>query len=454
MAEFITWLAGDSSASGIVIVTLSLIAVLVVLIYMIAFWEGRAISFWPPRIGPRFPQEKPHQPVEPSSSPNDKAGSLPSPRRRDLLATTLGGIVIGSSATLLADTSPVKVRWRMSSFLDESVKNILLYQAPKMVCERVRMMSNAAFIIDLEPGGSTKQILQNVSNGIIQCGYSGVYYNDDQYKALFFGAAIPFGLHPHAQNVWLNHKKDPLSGLTYMQEIYKRAGLNVIPFPAGGTGGQMGGWFNKKIVTVSDFSDLTMRIPGFGAEVLRTYFGVRPDLYLPGGPLRVNEIAKKLAEGILDAAEWTGPYDDMQLGLHKVAKYYYYPGWWETGTTFDVQVNAEAWAALPNHFKEILRAACQATHVDILALYEKKNSEALQDLMTLRTVEFLPFSDDILAFAKSRSADLLDFYAAKNELFREVYDEWRSVKASLQQWTQLQSSNYSMLDTHITAHIS
>lgn len=438
MTEILTWLAGDSSASGIVIITICLLALLVAIIYMVAFWEGRAISFWPPRIGSRSPQAKQHQPNKPSEPPTDEAHSLPSPMRRDLLATTLGGIVIGTSATLLAASSPPRVRWRMSSVLDENVKNVLLYQAPKMVCDRVRVMSKGDFIIDVEPGGNTKQILQDVSNGIIECGYSGIYYNDDQYKVLFFGAAIPFGLHPHEQNVWLNFKKDPDSGLTYMQEIYKRVGLNVIPFPAGGTGGQMGGWFNKKIETVGDFSGLTMRIPGLGAEVLRTYFEVQPDLYLPGGPLRVNEIAKKLADGILDAAEWTGPYDDMQLGLHKVAKYCYYPGWWETGTTFDVQVNEEAWLTLPDHFKEILRTACQATHVDILALYEKRNSEALQDLMSLRTVEILPYNDEILAYAKARTADLLEFYAAKNELFGEVYDEWRNVKASVQQWSQLQ----------------
>ncbi len=437
---FFDRLVSDPVATDVVIIAFSFLTIVIGLLYVIAFWEGsRKVSFWPPQIGPR-PNTRYKGETREQQLPKGKIEETNTPplSRRAFIATAIGSVSVGFAAGwVVADWSRKTVRWKMTSFLDENAKDVILYQAPQMVCDLVKKMSGGHFIIELYKNGNTKEILKNVSDGRVECGFSGIYYNDDTYRVLFFGTAIPFGLNPQEQNAWLYYKENVTDELTYVQKIHEKIGLNVVPFPAGATGAQMGGWFNKKINSKDDFENITMRIPGLGAEVLRESFRVRPDMYLPGGALRAHEIAKKLADGTLDAAEWTGPYDDFQLGLHKVARYYYYPGWWEPGTTFDIQVNKDVWKKLPDNYKEIFKAACSATHAYILTEYEQKNSEKLQEIKALRNIEILPFSIDLLKDARAGTNDLLDFYSSKNEIFREVYGKWRNFRDRIQKWNQM-----------------
>lgn len=429
--NFFDWLTSNPTANGVFIITLSIIAIVVTVIYVVAFLQGKKISFWPPYI-----DSCPTDPVtQPAGSKNSKSSSLLS--RRNFIATAASSVSIGLAAGWLADSSQKTIKWKMANFLDENHKNIILYQAPQRVCDLVKKMSGGHFIIELEKSENTEDILNHVNDRRVECGYGGAYYIHLKYKVLFFGTSIPFGLNPQEQNAWLTYKENPNDELTYIQKIYEKIGLNVIPFPAGATGAQMGGWFKKEINSKADFANITMRIPGMGADVLRDYFKVRPDIYLPAGPIRANEIAKRLADGTLDAAEWIGPHDDIQLGLHKVAKYYYYPGWWEPGTTFDVQVNKDAWNALPDNYKEIFKAACSDTHADMLAEYDKKNSEMLREIAALKTVEILPFNEQILNEARAATHDLMDLYAGKNEVFKEVYGEWHKFRERIQEWSRL-----------------
>ncbi|NDJ22156.1 hypothetical protein GS682_11010 [Nostoc sp. B(2019)] len=219
-----------------------------------------------------------------------------------------------------------------------------------------------------------------------------------------------------------------------MQTLYSRLGLNVIPFPAGATGAQMGGWFNKEINSTKDFDQITMRIPGLGAEVLQK-FGVTSDKQL-SEPIPIDKIADKVRDGTLDAAEWIGPYDDFQLGLHNVLKYYYHPGWWEPGTTYDAQVNTNIWKNLPPKYQEIFKAVCLETHIKILAEYDQKNSEKLQELISLG-IQLRPFNNKILQAAREETDALLEFHARKTKLFKEVYQEWLKFKNRIKQWSKL-----------------
>ena len=115
------------------------------------------------------------------------------------------------------------------------------------------------------------------------------------------------------------------------------------------------------INSVEDLVGLKMRIPGLGGEVMQRA-GVT-QVTLPA-----SEIFTSLQTGAIDAAEWVGPYNDVSLGLHKAARYYYYPGWHEPGPMLELIVNKDAWQTLPDDLQAIVELACQAINlVGILA---------------------------------------------------------------------------------------
>jgi TRAP-type mannitol/chloroaromatic compound transport system substrate-binding protein len=376
--------------------------------------------------------------------------SLPKPQKSPISRRTLIYSTLATSSAFAAgwfgrqQTSFLPVKWKMVSVFGENINNLdlILPKVSQNVCDRVKDLTDGHFIIEIDKSKKfdTDQILKSVSDGEIHCGYSGIFYADDKYKALFFGCAIPFGLSPQEQTAWLLYQKNSSSKLTFMQEIYRELGLNIIPFPAGGTGRQMGGWFKKEVKSVADFKDLTIRIPGLGAEVLDRYFDARIDKRLSRGSIPINQIRDALTDGTLDAAEWNGPYDDMELGLHHAAKYYYYPGWWEPSSTLDIQVNSHTWAKLPKYYQEIFKAVCQETYAKTIAEYDRKNSEALQEILELEKsgkIKMLRFSNEIYQTAKEETENLLKFYASKDQIFDEVYKEWKQFKVRIQAWSDL-----------------
>lgn len=369
---------------------------------------------------------------------NTNNSSVFSRNRRAFLSTAFGTSV-GLAAGFFSHENTSKVNWNMTTFLTEDYKDLILYEAPQMVCDLVAKMTNDKFTINLNRNGNTETILEDVHQGKIDCGYSGIYYDKPKYRPLFFSSAVPFGLSPQEQNAWLYYKKKADDKLTYIQSIYDKIPLNVIPFPAGGTGGQMGGWFNQPVNSTADFKNITMRIPGLGGDVLDR-LGVKIYSKINGSSLKILDIKTKLNNNEIQAAEWIGFHDDYKLELDKVAKYYYYPGWWEPSTTFDVQINKNKWSELPDNYKAILQTACADTHIKILAKYDLNNAEQLQESCRLRTenkIEILRFNDEILQNAKDETNNLFDDYS-QNPLFKEVYNEWLDFKARIRRW-----SNYS-----------
>lgn len=319
--------------------------------------------------------------------------------------------------------------WEMFTFLSTNVQNTILWNAPQRICDRIRQMTNERFSITLNRNGETLDTLEKINNGTYKCGYSGIYYGE-KYKALYFACAIPFGLNPQQQNAWLYYKQNPSDAETYVQSIYSQVGLkNIIAFPAGATGAQMGGWFKKKIGSPNDLEGLKMRIPGLGGDVLQKYFGVTlhsklEELDQQKYPIDV--CIKKLKNGEFGAVEWTGPYDDLQLRLHEAANFYYYPGWWEPGTTFDLQINRDAWKELPSHYRAIIKVACFETHMEMLAEYEKENSTALNSMP--KNVELVRFDPDIYKAFEKATYDLLKSYSSDSTVFGDVYQEWNNFK--------------------------
>lgn len=374
------------------------------------------------------------------------------------IGTTFGlGTSVGYGACSLKSQYSEKVKWQMETFLSESYKGLILYDAPQIVCDLVKELTDGKFTIKLNRTVETKtgetkteKILQKVSNGNIDCGYSGIYYASAPFRPLFFGCAIPFGLSPQEQNAWLNYKdpQDPENPLTYIQKIYQeKVGLNIIPFPAGGTGGQMGGWFTQEVDSLEKLksSNISMRIPGLGGDILRE-LGVKLYSEQNGSPMTIHEIKTKLENKTIQAAEWIGPHDDFKLGLDEVANYYYYPGWWEPSTTFDVQVNKQKWEELTPQYKAIFKAACAETHNRILTEYDIKNANKLQEMLNLEAnhkVKIRRFSDDILQEAKNKRDDLFGSYAEVNKNFKDVYDVWSKFKKDIRIWSE--HSNYTQI---------
>ncbi|NEN88336.1 MAG: ABC transporter substrate-binding protein [Okeania sp. SIO3H1] len=380
----------------------------------------------------------------------------PNSRRKILQILTYGGLATaGFAGGVLLDklnnpsqtatgstiqppirTDLPNIDWEMHTFLGDNVRNTILFQAPDRVCDLVRKMTNNRFNIKLKRTGETEEILRKVSNGEIQCGFSGVYYSTPKYRSLFFGCAIPFGLNPQEQTAWLNYKKNPSDKYTFIQSIYKdKLELNIIPFPAAATGGQMGGWFKEEIRSIEQLEGKVIRIPGLGADVCQKAFGMTTHQQL--GSISLETAIEKLKKGDFFAVEWTSPHDDFELGLHQAANFYYYPGWWEPSTTFDVQVNIDAWDNLPSSYQEIFKVACHETYMSILTEYNLKNSLALKKIEQT-DVKLKRFDTNILEKAESTTKELLDLYANQDEeIFKDIYEEWLNFKSRIREWSDL-----------------
>ncbi|NES05734.1 MAG: ABC transporter substrate-binding protein, partial [Okeania sp. SIO2F4] len=195
------------------------------------------------------------------------------------------------------------------------------------------------------------------------------------------------------------------------------------------------GWFRQEINTLADLNGLKMRIPGLGGDVM-SKLGVNVQV-LPGG-----EVYLALERGAIDAAEFTGPYDDEKLGLYKAAKYYYYPGWWEPGLTLDVLVNLDAWNKLPTEYQEIFRTAAYETNLNMLAQYDFLNGEALPRLIK-KGVQLRAFSPEIMEAAQKSAFEIYEENASKNGSFQEVYQQWKKFREQVFNWNKINELSFS-----------
>jgi TRAP-type mannitol/chloroaromatic compound transport system substrate-binding protein len=273
------------------------------------------------------------------------------------------------------------------------------------------------------------EVFDAVSRGTAEMGHGAAYYWKGKSEAAQFFAAVPFGLTAQEMNGWLYHG----GGMNLWVQIYDR--FNLVPAAAGNTGVQMGGWFNKEINSLKDLKGLKMRIPGLGGEILNRAGGT--PVNLPGG-----ELYTSLQSGAIDATEWVGPYNDLAFGLYKVAKYYYYPGWHEPGTTLEVIVNKHAFSELPKDLKSIVLNACKVANQDMLAEYTARNNEALHTLLTKYKVNLRQFPDDVLAKLRILSDEVVAEVAAKDNLSKQVYESFRRFRDQVMEWHKVSEQAY------------
>lgn len=371
-------------------------------------------------------------------------------KRRQLIRTTTYGAAAVTAASLVAcnqstatntattaDTAGTAsnedlptLDWQMATSWPAALDTIL--GGAQTFAERVKTMSGGRFTITPRAAGEIApplEVLDVVSQGAVPCGHTASYYYVGKSPVMGFGASLPFGFTPQQQNAWLYEA----GGLTRLQEFYASK-FNLIQFPAGNTGAQMGGWFRKEISSVGDLAGLKMRIPGLGGQVM-SKLGVTVQT-LPGG-----EIFQALQTGAIDAAEWVGPYDDEKLGINRVAQFYYYPGWWEPGSTLEVQINLDEWNQLPDAYKDIIRAASFEANLEMLSRYETRNNEALQRLVE-SGVELREYSDEIMTAAQEATFELYDEFAAADADFKAIYDEWLAFRDRVYAWNNLNQGSF------------
>ena len=282
------------------------------------------------------------------------------------------------------------------------------------VAQRIEAASGGRLKIKVYAGGElvpALEVFDAVRSGTAQMGHDPSYYHRGKVPAAQYFTAVPFGLNAQEMNAWLYWG----GGLELWRELYEPFG--IVPFPVGNTGVQMAGWFNKEINSLADIAGLKIRMPGLGGEVIQRAGAVQ--ITVPGA-----EIFTSLQTGAIDAAEWVGPYNDVALGLHKAARYYYYPGWHEPGPVIQLTVNKEAWDSLPEDLQKIVEVTSMASNVHMQAEYDWGNARALQQLEQDPDVEIRELPADVLESLRAHARDAVNELSANDEFARRIQESF------------------------------
>ena len=321
------------------------------------------------------------------------------------------------------------IRWRLASSFPKALDTI--YGAAETFAAKVKEMTGGKFEISVHPGGELVPplgVVDAVQQGTVECAHTAPYYFFGKDETFALDCTIPFGLNSRQTTAWMYQG----NGLKLLREFY--AQYNIVNFPMGNSGAQMGGWYRKEIKSLADMKGLKMRIGGFGGRILEGIGGVPQNI--PGG-----EIYQALEKGTIDATEWIGPYDDQKLGFFKVAQFYAYPAWWEGGTQLSLYVSDKAYNALSPEYKEILACAAAYAHTEMQAKYDARNPLALKELVAGGTKLFrLPkdVMDAAFKFSQEHYAEL----SAKNPNWQKVFADYEAFRRDQNQWFRFAEAGF------------
>jgi TRAP-type mannitol/chloroaromatic compound transport system substrate-binding protein len=342
-------------------------------------------------------------------------------QRRKFLTQAAAGLVgAAAAAPAIAQAQP-SVQWRLASSFPKSLDTV--FYPAELITRRVAEITDNKFQIRVFAAGEVVpalQVLDAVQNGTVEAGHTAPYYYVGKDPAFAFGTNVPFGLNARQQNAWWYEG----GGREIMAELYKDYG--VVEFNAGNTGAQMGGWYRKEIRTIADLKGLKMRIAGIAGQVL-VKLGVVPQ-QIPGG-----EIYQALERGTIDAAEWVGPYDDEKLGFNKVARYYYYPAWWEGGPQLSLMVNAKKFAELPKSYQAAIAAAAAESNVHMLARYDVRNTDALRKLVA-GGAQLRAFPRAVMEACEKAAFELYQELSQKSKHWARIYPQWKKFRDDQYLW--------------------
>lgn len=271
---------------------------------------------------------------------------------------------------------------------------------------------------------SAFEVFDAVSGGVADMYHSSEYYWEQHSPAYNFFAAVPFGFTANELSAWVR-----LGG---GQELWDElsAQFKIKPFLTHNTGPQMGGWFTKEVSGPESFAGLRFRIPGIAAEVLRRLGAII--VQLPA-----NDIIMALRSGALDASEWLGPWSDMDLGLHEVSRYYYYPAFHEPGTGGSTGINMRVWEGFTDEERRLIEMAVRAEYTRAVAEFSTNNARALAKLSQIPEIEIRPFEEGLLRALGSISGDVLAELGGTDPMTRRVYESYLSFRSSASKWSDV-----------------
>ena len=349
-------------------------------------------------------------------------------RRSALKNAGIAGVLAaGVAPAVQAQGAPL--RWRLASSFPKALDTI--YGAAETFAKKVGEMSGGKFTITVHAAGELMPafgVVDGVQNGTVEMAHTAPYYFFGKDETFALGCAIPFGLNSRQMTAWMYEG----NGGKLMREFYAK--YNIVNFPMGNTGAQMGGWYRKEVKSVKDMKGLKFRVGGFAGKVIERMGGVPQNI--PGG-----EIYTALEKGTIDAAEWVGPYDDQKLGFGKVAPIYHYPGWWEGGPELDLFINDKAFNSLSAENKAIVQAAAAFAHTEMQAKYDARNPAALKQLVGQK-VKVLPFPKDVMDLAYKESMALYEEIGAKNPNWKKVYDDYASFRREQNLWFRFTEARF------------
>ena len=344
-------------------------------------------------------------------------------------ATGVGAVAATTlAAPAIAQSNP-KITWRMTSSFPKSLDTI--YGGAEVLSKMLSEATDGNFQIQPFAAGEIVPGLQAAdatSAGTVEACHTVAYYYWGKDPTWALGSAVPFALNARGMNAWHYHG----GGIDLFNTFLAKQGL--FGLPGGNTGVQMGGWFRKEIKSPDDLKGVKMRIGGFAGQVM-TKLGLVPQ------QLAAGDIYPALEKGTIDAAEWVGPYDDEKLGFNKVARYYYYPGWWEGGPQLSSLVNDKAWEGLSSENKSIFQSAAWEAHVAMQAKYDAQNPAALRRLIAGGT-QLRAFNRDTLLACLKAANELYDETSEKNPLFKKIYEGWRRFRTDQFQWFRVNEAAY------------
>ena len=341
--------------------------------------------------------------------------------RRDFIKHAGIAGILAAGVAPAVHAQGATIRWRLASSFPKALDTI--FGAADEFSKKVSEMSGGKFTISVHAGGELVPpfgVVDAVQQGTVECAHTAPYYFFGKDETFAMDCAIPFGLNSRQMTAWMYEG----NGLKLFREFYK--GFNIVNFPMGNTGAQMGGWYRKELKSMADIKGLKMRIGGFGGKVLERIGGVPQNI--PGG-----EIYQALERGTIDATEWVGPYDDQKLGFHKVAKHYYYPAWWEGGPQLSLYVGTKAWDALSAEYKAMVECAAAIAHIDMQARYDGRNPKALKELVGAGT-QLHRMPKDIMEGAFKAAMELYGELSAKNANWKKIYEDYAAFRRDQNLW--------------------
>jgi TRAP-type mannitol/chloroaromatic compound transport system substrate-binding protein len=349
-------------------------------------------------------------------------------RRSFVNGAGLAGVLAAGVAPAVVHAQQA-IRWRLASSFPKSLDT--LFGASEVFARKVGEMTGGKFQISTHAAGELMPafgVVDGVQNATIEIAHTAPYYFFGKDPTFAIGCAIPFGLNSRQMTAWMYEG----NGMKLMREFYKA--YNIVNFPGGNTGAQMGGWFRQPIKSAADMKGLKFRIGGFAGKVIERIGGVPQNI--PAG-----EIYQALEKGTIDAAEWVGPYDDEKLGLNKIAPNYAYPAWWEGGPQLEFFINDKAYNGLSAEYKAIVEAAAAYAHLDVQAKYDARNPAALKRLVASGTKLFR-FPKEMMDAAYKESMALYSELSASNPAWKKVYEDYAVFRRDSNLWFRFTEAGF------------